>query len=208
MSRKIIGLLLVCAMVVSLTGCGGITVVKKGDEAETVEQNDIAGIWDSSVMKEIRDTSVELTDLLTEADGDLKRTGEKYGHYSNGSSGSLNYAIHASGQISEVNVEKKAGDVVVRPDGYEGEVKVMLQIGTVYKGTAIRDYLSFINVNDYGDQIAYAQLAKDFNAYVAENVADYEQLSAAEGKNIEFYGCFNYDNDSELLVTPVEVTIS
>lgn len=208
MKRKILSIILATTIVCSLSGCMGITVVPKGEATEEENGNDIAAMWEKQVIPEVKKNAVELSELLKEANGNLKELGEKYGHYSNGSSGNLNFAVHITGTVEAVNVEKKAGYITVKPDGCDETVQVLIQIGNVFKGTTIRDYLSFINVNDYQNQIEYAQLAKDFNSYIGENVIDYEATSGAQGKKVDLYGCFTYDNDEELLVTPVELEIS
>ena len=208
MKRRIFSVALAIMIACSFSGCAGITVVKKGEELNDENGNDIAAIWDEQVVPEIKENAVELSDLLETENDNMESSGEKYGRYSNGSSGNLNFAVHVTGTVEDVNVDKKAGYLIVKQDGYDGTVCIMVQIGSVFKGTSLRDYLSFINVNDYKDQIEYAQLAKDLNAYVGENVVDYEEASNAKGKKIDIYGCFTYEKNDELLILPVELSLS
>lgn len=201
----------VCFAVLSTSGCAKI--VKTGTEAELTGETsledtlDVSGFWDTQAVPEVKENAVELIDFLGEAQGDLKSLAEEYGRSTAGAVNSVTYAVHGMGTVSEVNTEKSAGYAVVELDGYEGEEKIMLQIGSVIKKTSIRDYLSFINVNDYADQIEFAQVSKQINAFVLEHVIADSGIEQSEGKTIEFYGCFTCDNNEELLITPVELEV-
>lgn len=201
----------VCLIIVTATGCAKI--VKTGSEAElTGEQGmeetlDVAGFWDAQAVPEVKENAVELKDFLAEANGDLEALADKYGRSTAGAVNSVTYAVHGTGTIVEVNTEKSAGYAVVDLDGYDGGELIKLQIGSVIKKTSIRDYLSFINVNDYADQIEYAQVSKQINSYVLENVIGGSGIEQSEGKHIDFYGCFTCEGNDELLITPVELAI-
>lgn len=210
--RRLIYWLMIGAGILSMTGCARI--VKTGTEAELTgevsfeDSLDVAGFWDSQAVPEVKENAVELSLLLKEAAGDIDSVAEKYGRYTNGTTGSLNYAVHVTGVVEEVNMEKKAGFLVVSLDDYEGDEKIYVQTGSVIKKTSIRDYLSFINVNDYSDQIQFAQLSKSINEYVCENVTGAVDLQGAEGKSIDVYGCFTFENDDEVLITPVVMSLN
>lgn len=200
-------IIVLCILMVTLTGCAKI--IKTGTEAELTgeksfeETLDVSNFWNSQTVPEIREKAVDLKDFLNEAAGDMRSLSGKYGKETAGATNSVSFAVHGTGTITEVFTEKKAGYIVVDLDGYEGPEKIMVQIGSVIKKTSIRDYLSFIDVNDYADQIQFAELSKQINAYVLENVIAGNDIENALGKQVEFYGCFTYDKADELLITPV-----
>ena len=101
----------------------------------------------------------------------------------------------------------KAGYLTVKLDGYEGETAVNVQVGPVFKKSSVRDYLSFINVNDYSDQIEFAQLSQNITAYIYENVIADTDIGSLTGKRIEFYGCFTYENNDKVLITPITFAV-
>lgn len=204
--KKIISFIIGLTLVFSLTGCG-ITIVPLDDEAKAEGGNDVAAFWESQAVPEIEENAVDLVTLLDEANGNIKSLVNVYGRYSNGESGNILFPIHGIGKVKEVNTEKKAGYLTVELDGYTGNTVICVQIGPVFKETTMRDYLSFIDINDYSDQIEFAQISKDINTYIGENVVDYDALKKSTGSIIEFYGCFTYSDDQELMITPSEITI-
>ena len=141
MRKRMLAAGLVAVMMTTcMTGC--VKVVKIGQEAEhTGEQefnavDNVAAIWESEALPELQEKAVELSEFLTEANGDLKSLVDKYGKYSMGTSGEINYVVKGTGTVEEVNQEKKAGYMTVKLDGYDGPEEISIQIGSVYKGSS------------------------------------------------------------------------
>lgn len=206
--RSISLLLLLLAFAVStMTGC--FTIVKTGEESKLTGETsfdanqNVADIWEAQALPELAGSAVELTTFLTEANGDLKSLAEKYGKYSMGTSGELSYIVKGTGTVTEVNTEKKAGSMTVTLDGYNGAEVIRLQIGTVFKGSAVRDSLSFIKYEDYQNQVEWADVSKSIHALIQEKVIDAADVASLKGTKIEFVGCFTVSSNDELLITPV-----
>ncbi|WP_334104924.1 DUF2291 domain-containing protein, partial [Muricomes intestini] len=150
-----LGLAVALTAAVMLTGCGIVKVVKIGEEGKYTGEtafnagDDVAAIWESSALPELNETAVDLKDLLTESKGNLATLADKYGKYSMGNSGELSYVVKGTGKVEEVNTESQAGYMAVELDGYTGPETIKIQIGPVYKGSSIRDTLSFIKFGDY-----------------------------------------------------------
>lgn len=209
MKRNYCFMLLLCIIVVSMSGC--VKVIKIGDEERLTgdisfeETINVAGFWDSQAVEEVKDNAVELSDFLTRSNGKLDTLVKEYGRYTMESNGEINYAVHGAGVVTEVHDDVKAGYLIVKLDGYEGNENIFIQVGPVFKKTTIRDYLSFLDVNNYTDQIQFAKLSKEINKYIYENVVQSIDIENINGKNLEFYGCFTYDKDDTLLITPVSL---
>lgn len=212
MKKRISFIMMIClVMVFTLTGCvkvvqigheDEVTGAKKFDAASSVEE-----IWTSKAVPELKEKAVELPKLLGEANGDLKAVASKYGKYSMGTSGELSYIVKGKGQITEVNSEKSAGYMVVQLEGYSGPMVVKLQIGKIFKGSAVRDSLSFIKYEDYTNQVDWARISQSIHDVVAKDVIEPAKVKELQGKTIEFTGCFTVDKPSELLITPVEIVV-
>ncbi len=192
-----------------LTGCAKI--VKIGEEETLIGSNENANLnveafWEDQAVPEIKETAVDLAELLSSADGDLASQKDK-GRITNGASGSLNFAVHANGEVEEVVNDVKAGYAIVKLDNYTGATEVKVQVGPVFKKSSVRDYLSFINVNDYSDQIEFAQLSQNITAYIYENVIADTDIDSLAGRRIDFYGCFTYENDDNVLITPITLAV-
>lgn len=211
MKKRLVAFCMIAALTMTtLTGC--IKIVKIGEEGKLtgeVEFNagdDVASFWDSQAIPELTEKAVDLGEFLTEAKGDLKSLADKYGKYSMGTSGELTYVVKGTGTITAVETEKKAGFMTVALDGYTGSEAVNLQVGSVIKGSSVRDSLSFINFGDYTNQQEYAAVSQSINSIIMETVINPEKAAGMEGKSIEFTGCFTVDGNDTILITPVVLT--
>lgn len=209
MKKRMLALSLTLALAVSVMMTGCVKVVKIGEEGKytgATEFNagdDVAKIWESSALPEMNEKAVELKDFLTEANGDLKTLADKYGKYSMGTSGELNYVVKGTGTVEEVNTESKAGFMTVKLDGYTGSEIVKIQIGPVYKGSAVRDSLSFIKFGDYTNQEEWAAVSQSINEIVAKDVVEKADPESLKGKTVTFVGAFTASDNAEVLITPV-----
>lgn len=209
-----LGLTLVLASSALFTGCGIVKVIKIGEEGKYTGKtefnagDDVAAIWESSAIPEMTETAVELKDLLEECKGDLSAAADQYGKYSMGDSGELSYVVKGTGTVDSVNTESKAGYMTVKLDGYSGSESVMIQIGPVYKGSSIRDSLSFIKFGDYTNQEEWAAVSQSINAVVAADVVEPTNPTSLQGKNISFIGAFTVSSTStDLLITPAVLEV-
>ncbi len=210
MKKKLLALTLTLALAASLTGC--VKVVKIGEESaltgkeEFNATNSVQGMWESAEAN-IEEKAVDLPTFLTEAGGDLKSLVDKYGKYSMGTSGSISYAVKGTGVVEEVNQEKKAGYMVVKPDGYDGPEVVMIQIGSIYKGSSTRDTLDIISFGDYTNQEEWAAVSQELHSQIDANVIQPADPASLQGKTIEFVGTFTADSNDELLITVVKLEV-
>lgn len=212
MKRKISFIVMLClVMIVSLTGCVKVVEIGHEDEITGTKRFDAAGsveaIWQSQAVPELKEKAVDLTKLLTESNGTLQSVAGKYGKYSMGTSGELSFIVKGNGKVTEINTEKRAGYMTVQLEGYNGPIAVKLQIGPVFKGSAIRDSLSFIKYEDYTNQVDWAKISQSIHDVVAKDVIEPANVSSLMGKNVEFTGCFTVDKPDEILVTPAELIV-
>ena len=205
MKKRLAALLLVLAFAASsLTGC--VKVVKIGEEGKLTGEvafnadSDVESIWQSKAVPELTEKAVDLNAFLTESKGDLKTLADKYGKYSMGTSGELNYVV-------KVDQTKKAGVMDVKLQGYDGPETIQLQIGSVFKGSAVRDSLNFIKYEDYKNQVQWANVSQSIHTVIQKQVLDPLDVSSLTGKTVEFIGCFTVDGNDKLLITPVQMTV-
>lgn len=208
MKKRILILLAILAMTLS-TAAGCVKVVKIGEEGKYTGQvefnagDDVAKIWESNALQEMNEKAIDLTQFLTEANGDIKSLADKYGKYSMGTSGELNYVVKGSGTVTEVDNASKAGFMKIQLDDYSGAEEVKIQIGPVYKGSSIRDSLSFIKFGDYTNQEEWAAVSQSINKLVAEEVVAPMKPETLQGKTVSFVGAFTAADNTQVLITPV-----
>lgn len=216
MKKRMIALGLVAALTaaVMLTGCGIVKVVKIGEEGKYTGEttfnagDDVAAIWESSALPELNETAVDLKDLLTESKGNLATLADKYGKYSMGNSGELSYVVKGTGKVEEVNTESQAGYMAVELDGYTGPETIKIQIGPVYKGSSIRDTLSFIKFGDYKNQEEWAAVSQSINQVVAKDVVEPAKPDSLMDKNVSFIGAFTVSaGNTDVLITPATLEV-
>lgn len=209
--RRIAVLVLAAVSVTMLaTGCGIVKVVKIGEEGKYTGEavfnagDDVTAIWDESALPELTEKAVDLGEFLTESKGDMTTLADKYGKYSMGTSGELNYVVCGTGTVEEVNTDSQAGYMVLKPDNYSGEEIIKIQIGPVYRGSSVRDSLSFIKFGDYKNQQDWAAISQSINSLVHEEIVTPARPETLQGKTVEFVGTFTVKAGStEILITPV-----
>ncbi|BEU88863.1 DUF2291 family protein [Selenomonas sp. TAMA-11512] len=208
--RKFLAAGCLAMSLVFTAGC--VTVVPIGQEAAITGEKtfnaaeDVEAIWETNVVPELTEKAIPLSDLLRDANGNLKSQAAK-GRYSMGDKGELTFIVKGEGEITAVDQTKKAGFMTVKLAGYEGPVAVKLQIGPVYKGSAIRDSLSFIKYEDYKNQVDWAKVSQAVHDAVGKDVIAKVDLASIQGKTVEFTGAFSVSGDKEVLVTPVLLTV-
>jgi predicted lipoprotein len=198
--------------ILSLSSC--FKAVKIGHEAELTGEKkfdanaNVSDMWDTVLLPELSDKAVDLCKLYTEADGDYSKV-SKFGRYSMGSSGELNFTVKGTAEVKENHTDKKAGYLTVAVEGLPEDQIVKLQVGKLFKGTAVRDNLDTISYDDYKNQIEWASISQSLNNKVLDTVLDkYDPSSWKVGTRIKFTGCFTVATDKdEILITPVKVEV-
>jgi len=189
------------------------TVVKEGQEAAltgevvfdptTVAQN----FWKEKSKDYFEKNAVELTKLIEEANGDFTSVASKYGHYSMGDSGELSFIVKGSGTVTEIKDKLRSGYFAFDLDNNPSEdIKTRMQIGPVFKGSAVRDSINLISYKDYKNQIEWAQVSVAFHDLISKEILKPIDMKALVGKSIDFIGCFTVKS-GPLQITPVELTV-
>jgi len=211
MGKRIVALCVILGLVATtMTGC--VKVVKIGEEGnltgevEFSASDNVESFWDTKALPELTEKAVDLGEFLQEANGDLNSLADKYGKYSMGDSGELTYTVKGSATVTEVETQKKAGYIAIKLDGYEGSEEIKIQVGSVMKGSSVRDALTFIKFGDYTNQEEYASVSQSINGIIMEKVINPETASGMMGKTIEFTGCFTVKDNTTILITPVVLT--
>ena len=83
MKKRVLAVILALTVAASMmTGCGVVKVIKIGEEGKYTGEvafdagSDVEEFWESKAVPELNEKAVDLKDLLTEANGDLKSLGE------------------------------------------------------------------------------------------------------------------------------------
>lgn len=190
------------------------TVVEEGKEAELTGEvvfdptTNAQNFWKENSPKYFVDNAKDLAELFTEAGGDLTTVASKYGHYSMGDSGELSFIVKGSGTIKNVKNKLRSGYLEITPDGLDSNASFRIQIGPVFKNSAVRDTISLISYRDYKNQIEWAQVSVAFHDLILKEVITPLNIDAAmQGKRVEYVGCYTVTRPSQVLITPITIKI-
>lgn len=161
--------------------------------------------WNEKSKDYFSSNAVDFVTLLEESQGNFKNVAGKYGHYSMGDKGELSFIVKGSGTVTEVKNKLKSGFIQVKLDGADKDVR--LQVGPVFKGTAVRDSISLISVNDYQNQVEWANISIAFHKLIEQEILSKLDISGSQGKHVEFTGCFTVAPGGKINITPVALHI-
>jgi predicted lipoprotein len=195
-----------------LLGLSACTIVPIA-EIEQIKQSEafdpatfVDGVWENQVIPTIVDRAEELPKVLVAMQADLAGAGESYATVS--ASGAFNFVVKGQGTIESVDTESRNGTAVVTVDGYNGPVKVIVQVGPLIRGDSIRDGVGFIQFGDFKDQTEFGQVSRELNKRVTENVLGSIDLATLAGKTVNFSGVFTVRTTNQTNIDLSEITIA
>ncbi len=208
--NKLILILLILFISTFLVSC--VKVVKTGEEDKLIgnvkfdPNANVSEFWDTSFLPELKDKALDLSDLYNKANGDFKNVSD-LGLYTMGDKGELNFTIKDEATVIENLSDKKAGYLVLSVDDIPLDIVIELQVGPIFKGTAIRDNLECINFDDYVNQIEWGGVSHSLNEKVLETVINEDILNLNVGDTIDLYGCFTDSSNGEIIITPISLEV-
>ena len=220
--RKFLVMISIVFIITTLVGFSSCKVVKhselnkKGSKDEVTfyfesENFDAAAYvkenWDSRIVPEIQNSAISLSSLLKGLDNDFEETNIKYGIKKEDTS-PYSFAVSETAVIKDIDTESSAGILTIDIHDLTADGFSKIQIGPVIKKSMIRDYLSFIKFGDFENQIEYANVSRELNFYIRDNILNKINDDYKIGATISFTGVFNFDKSGEILITPIEIELS
>ena len=169
--------------------------------------------WESEIVPFVRENAAPLQEVLSALQEDPRGALEEYG-FREVEDPKNPFAVMAEGEgvVTSVNTESRAGTVEVDLLPADGEVEVILQIGPVYKGTAVRDAITFLTYGDFTNQMEWASISSAINERAGSQIfADLER-QGLQGATISFAGAFSFYGSDTLeektpLIMPVILNV-
>ena len=212
MKKRFVAAALTVAMAASLmTGC--VKVVKIGEEGKltgVVEfdaASNIEEVWETNVVPECEEKAVDITEVLSAGESDLKALGEECGGTKDKSAANYTYCVKVEGAtIAEVDKDSYYGTMTLTIPDYAGKITVSCEIGQ-YKSTAIRDNMSFLNFGDFKNQTEWNQINLSMLSKVDEAVVQPVYDSLEKGATVDIIACFTADSADKIVLSPVVLTV-
>ena len=173
----------------------------------TVAQQYCEDNWGSRILPAIDERAIAPEVLAQGIAGDLDALGAKHAARANETSP---WSFCIKGTAKVVGVEEPDSKTKVRllvdTAPYDGQSDLKVQISSVIKTNAVRDAVGFLKLDDFANQVEFAELTKAFNARIQKDVLAGPDAQALVDKEIALTGCVSLAKaGEEALVVPVAI---
>jgi predicted lipoprotein len=114
--------------------------------------------------------------------------------------------VRGRGRVVDVDTRSRSGTATVALDG-EAHATVVIQVGPVLTGTAIRDALPALGFDRFVNQIQHADVGNELNARVEREVLQPLDRAALGGRRVRFAGMASFAESGPPTVTPVRLEV-
>ncbi|MGK9230219.1 DUF2291 domain-containing protein [Inquilinus limosus] len=171
------------------------------DPEKTVEE-----IWQPKLLPYLKAKAGPFAEVRALAQSSPDEAGKRFG-YRAVDSMPWTVAATVEGRITEAKTDTRAATIDVDADG-DGAADLTVQIGPVFKGTALRDSLDFISFNSFANQIEYAKFGKALSARIYDATLAALPRDKLVGQKVRLLGVFTLDDPkAKPLVTPAELSL-
>ena len=179
------------------------TWTKTGTGFQALEY--VETIWEDKMLPIYKEESVDYGVLMTALTEDRQSNVERYGLLRKTGEPFYIFKVRGMARVLEFDDSSRNGVIRIDHEPFDGSVDAVLQVGPVLRGTALRDSVDFISFTEVGNQLQFADLAKELNMRMKTDSIDPIDLETIEGKTIEYYGAFRLEGEQSLediIVTP------
>ncbi len=114
--------------------------------------------------------------------------------------------VRGSGRVVSVDGRSRSGTARVELDG-PSRTLVVVQVGPVISGTAIRDALPALGFDRFVNQIQHADVGNEINARVEREVLASLDRAGLRGRRIRFAGMASFEEGRPPAITPVRLEV-
>lgn len=160
---------------------------------------DAAALVDSIWQQEVLQALDRAADIATIAGGAASVADDSAGR-------ARSLVVRGEGRVVDVDTRSRSGTATVALDG-EPRATVVLQVGPVITGTAIRDALPALGFDRFVNQIQHADVGNELNARVEREVLQGLDRAALRGRHVKFAGMASFEEGRPPTVTPVRLDV-
>ena len=212
--KKLMNFLLVMQCL-ALGGCKPWTIVPIGaarNAQASSEYTDPAAyvdsIWSAKLVPAILSSAVDARTLLEAMAASIGDAEHKYGRNANGDGWYFN--VKGEGTVLAVDTSSRTGllEIAILPQ--DRRPNVSIQIGPVFRGSALRDSTGLITFSSFVNQLQFADVADDLNSKANQTVLSPVDIKTLTGKKVQFVGSFEAETATLppiQNVVPVQLTV-
>lgn len=182
-------------------------------EKATVTEQYAIDNWDAKILPTITQRAVDAPVLLQAAFADLNDAGTQYGSRANETS-AWSFCVKGQGRVLEIENADKPNrtNLVLDAPPYDGAADYKIHYGKVFPSNiknAIRDGVGFLKLDDFANQVEFANLTTAFNNKIKNEIILARDVQEYTGKTVSFSGCISLQNTKpeSLVVVPVTLEI-
>lgn len=194
-----------------------VTIINEAGEEVVVEKLTVAqqyceDNWLGKMVPTLEEKAQPVEVITEAAASGLDAAGEQYGTRANSTS-AWNFSVKGPAKVVGIESADKATKTRLLLDvaPYDGEADCKLQVSSVLKTNAVRDAVGFLKLDDFKDQVEFAELTKAFNAKIQDTViSQIGDVASLEGKDIDFVGAVamtKFADPDDMLIIPVKLEV-
>ena len=197
---------LAALVLVTAAGCR-IATVRPLDEkgAPTAGAAPVSGPFDATAFVE----SIWRSEVLRSLDGARDVAAVASGAADLRASGTRPttvVVVRGRGRVVSVDTRSRSGTATIELDGTSSST-VVVQIGPVITGTAIRDALPALGFDRFVNQIQHADVGNELNARVEREVLQALDRAGLRGRRLSFAGMASFEDGRPPTLTPVRLEV-
>lgn len=203
--RRLAGLGLIAGLILPLVSCKVVPIGEDGAAQVGFDASGYAAaLWTERALPQVTAAARPVAEVVPAIMADLGAAGTKFG-YRAGEGSPWSFVVAGTGVVTTKNTASRAGTLDVTVAGMTAPV--VLLIGPVIRGNAVRDALPFVTFQDFTNQIEYADVGKALTALaLAEFSGNVDAIKV--GDTISFTGTISMAGATDrLLITPVSIAV-
>lgn len=210
----------ICALALILAVCR-VTIVYDAPPRSAEEEGDLSDLstaerycaenWESTILPAVEARAIDLPTFLSGVQGDLVALGTLHAARANETS-PWSFCLKGRASVLDIEEPEKVtkSRLLLDVEPYDGQADVKVQISSVIKTNAVRDAVGFLKLDDFANQVEFAELTKAFNARIQSELITKLDTALLVGKEIDLLGCVSIIGtaEEEILIVPIRLDIA
>ncbi len=166
-------------------------------------------IWEDKMISTYESEAVDYMTLMNALSEDRAAKSEEYGLLRQSGEPFYIFKVRGTARILDLDDSSRVGVIHIDHD-LDGKADAVIQVGPVFKGTTLRDSAEFIRFTDVGNQLQFADLAKELNMRMKADSIDSLDFTDIVGKTIEYLGAFRLETEQALedvIISPLTLSV-
>lgn len=211
LSRRSVLIAGALAATIPLSGCKIVSIAaqKKSEKAAAFDPKAWAGkLWATKVLPYFAENAKPLLEVQKAVGEDYDKAGKSLGYRASDAGAPWTFIVSGSGTVLKKNTASRVGTLDVALDGGNPADPVVIEIGPVIIGSAIRNGLPFVRFADFANQLDFADAGKALTVLALAGIAP-ELPSIEAGTKIKFSGALSMTSKSDpIKIVPVTLAVA